>query len=238
MAHVSQNIPLHRFSLSVDRLNTPVDAAEFVKTTRPPGKMWNSFDLGGYLLFRLAPEIPVSIDGRNDTVYENSQFKEAIDAETNPERFEQLVETLKIGFIVQRYRGPGDPAFAFLEKSTTWSLVYWDDVAFVWVRNNLGPEFTRYAQRWRLDPIRPRLTLRRLMSDPRVGQDVALRTSLKAQVRRAPNALISHVLWGLYSRAIGHFEAYEQERIWVNTRAEAWGLPMRLPALKRIAISK
>jgi hypothetical protein len=47
------------------RRDFPVDAVRWIRATRPPGPVYNTFDWGGYLLWEL-PEYPVSIDGRAD----------------------------------------------------------------------------------------------------------------------------------------------------------------------------
>jgi hypothetical protein len=43
----------------------PVDAANFLRTVKPPGPLYNDFNWGGFLSWYLA-EYPVAIDGRND----------------------------------------------------------------------------------------------------------------------------------------------------------------------------
>ena len=49
---------------------------------------------------------------------------------------------------------------------------------------------------------------------------------------RNPDALVSHILMGLYYRSSGQNSAYTAEREWVRTRAEDLGLPIRLPLSK------
>ena len=44
----------------------PVDAAAFVQRTHPAGKLFNSYNFGGYLLWALYPDYPVYVDGRTD----------------------------------------------------------------------------------------------------------------------------------------------------------------------------
>jgi hypothetical protein len=47
------------------RETMPVDAVAFIKQKSPPGRLFNSYNWGGYLLWEL-PEYPVFIDGRTD----------------------------------------------------------------------------------------------------------------------------------------------------------------------------
>ncbi len=44
----------------------PQKAADWILETRPTGNMFNSFNWGGYLIWRLYPDYPVYIDGRPD----------------------------------------------------------------------------------------------------------------------------------------------------------------------------
>jgi hypothetical protein len=44
----------------------PVRAAEYIRSTRPPGELFNSYNWGGYLAWTLYPAYRVYIDGRTD----------------------------------------------------------------------------------------------------------------------------------------------------------------------------
>ncbi len=44
----------------------PADAVAFLQQTRPPGPMFNSYNIGGYLMYHLWPDYPVFVDGRTD----------------------------------------------------------------------------------------------------------------------------------------------------------------------------
>ena len=43
----------------------PLEAVSFVRSQRPPGRLFNSYNWGAYLMWAL-PEYPVFIDGRTD----------------------------------------------------------------------------------------------------------------------------------------------------------------------------
>lgn len=74
------------------REKLPVQVIEFLQDAVPPGPMFNSYNLGGYLMFAL-PDYPVYVDGRTD-LYKNTflthylivsiggaDWREALDAE-------------------------------------------------------------------------------------------------------------------------------------------------------------
>lgn len=109
----------------------PVAAASFIEDHRLPGPLYNHFDWGGYLIWRL-PNWPVSIDGR-----------------TNLHNTGRVLQTLKT------WKGQGDWAsdpelsaagvvlaerdFALtqlLRLDPRFELVYEDNIAVVFVRSN------------------------------------------------------------------------------------------------------
>ncbi|MBI4770455.1 MAG: hypothetical protein HY784_08620, partial [Chloroflexi bacterium] len=53
----------------------PAGAAEFVAESRPPGPMFNSYNWGGYLVWRLYPDYPVFVDGRTE-LYPNEYLED------------------------------------------------------------------------------------------------------------------------------------------------------------------
>jgi hypothetical protein len=44
----------------------PVEAANFIAEHQPPGKLFNEYTWGGYLMYRFKPTPVVFVDGRND----------------------------------------------------------------------------------------------------------------------------------------------------------------------------
>ena len=78
----------------------PVEAVEWVRENRPPGKMFNDYNWGGYLMWHLR-EYPVFIDGRTD-LYGDPILDEYIKILQVGNDFQQLVEKRDIGFFLLR----------------------------------------------------------------------------------------------------------------------------------------
>lgn len=115
---------------SVERalgLNYPLGALEFLAAESPDGKLFNSYNWGGYLIFH-APELPVFIDGRTD-LYRNF-LGEYTEAAFGGPRWRDVFERHKIGSaLIER----DSPLAARLEAADDWTLAYQDAVASVYL---------------------------------------------------------------------------------------------------------
>jgi hypothetical protein len=60
VTHVAQNQPL------AEAQHFPLRAAVFLEADPPAGPIFNHYDWGGYLIWKLYPRTPVFIDGRAD----------------------------------------------------------------------------------------------------------------------------------------------------------------------------
>ena len=115
-------------NLAEFRKTLPVDAVEFLKAQRPPGRLFNSYNWGGYLLWEL-PEYPVFIDGRTDLYTDEltGEWLQVIRAETG---WQDTLDRWQVRLILLE---PGMPVVAYL-PAQGWQLLYQDDVAVVYGR--------------------------------------------------------------------------------------------------------
>lgn len=105
----------------------PVDAVNFIKETKPEGRLFNSYNWGGYLLWNL-PEYPVFIDGRTD-LYDDELIGEWIKVVKGETGWEKTLEEWEVKIILIE---PGMSLTSMLEKG--WVKEYEDKMAQVWVR--------------------------------------------------------------------------------------------------------
>lgn len=205
----------------------PVDAASFVKNHPPPGKMWNPLDLGGYLLFALAPDIKVFVDGRSDTLYPRPFFMESLEAQRNPAVLSRQLERHDIGFAVLDVRGPRQAFHRAFYGHPDWVLVYWDDLCAVMVRRTADSE--KYLRRFGYRELRIDSALDRLMqwqSDPHRAE---LARDVLVNLERAPRSIWAHTLAMLVFRASGDAPAYQEQRKIIIHLARERGLQLDLP---------
>lgn len=137
------------FGFTVDRRILPVDATDWIAEHRPPGQMLNSETFGGFLAWRLGPEVRIFIDGRNE-VFADVQ-RQLYLAEKDQALWNQLLDQYEIGYALLSYANPmqeilvpgtdGEPPKTLRRPFAAshfprrhWGLVYWDDTAMVYVR--------------------------------------------------------------------------------------------------------
>jgi len=116
-----------------DRGFLPVDAAEFVASAHPRGRMYNFMPFGGYLALRLWPEQRVLTDGRGALAREPELIEAITRATASADGFAALDREFHFDWaVVSAREGEGfNPGLAL---SPEWALLYLDDVAAVYAR--------------------------------------------------------------------------------------------------------
>jgi hypothetical protein len=106
----------------------PVGAADFIQTHRYAGPLYNHFDWGGYLIWRL-PHLPVAIDGRTN-IYGVDKTKQSLDVWFGKPRWNSDAELTAAGVIVAQI---DQPLTSLLKMDSRFDLVYEDKLAAVFV---------------------------------------------------------------------------------------------------------
>lgn len=108
----------------------PVAAVEYLQAHPPTGRMFNSYNWGGYLVWTLYPDYPVFVDGRTD-LYGDKILQKYLDVVRADQNWGQVLNDYDVNFIVVEFNSllakllVGDP---------DWSQVYADSMAIVFVR--------------------------------------------------------------------------------------------------------
>jgi hypothetical protein len=226
VAHYELNVPSGYRGLGVFEGEVPVDLAGFLRANRPPGHLFHSFDFGGYLLYALAPETKVLIDGRNDTVYDDAHFEAVTDAERSPVAFAALDRRYAFAVAAFKWGHPGDARGAFLAGNPDWALVYWDDLSTVYAHRGRAPEL---AARLGYRALRVDSAFARA-KEPTGGPGDALFVSdLERNAREAPRSARAHYLLAMARRARGDEDGARQEAVLVAEIADAKGFAFAPP---------
>jgi hypothetical protein len=111
------------------RKSLPVGAVEYLKTAGLPGRLFNSYNWGGYLLWAL-PEYPVFIDGRTD-LYNDEVIDEWLQVVWAEPDWEETVTRWDVKLVLLE---PGMLISRLLEVNQDWEQVYEDDLAVIYKR--------------------------------------------------------------------------------------------------------
>lgn len=113
----------------------PIAATEFLLLEQLPAPLYNSYDWGGYLMWRLYPDYLVFVDGRSNSL-DTFNASSAVDSR-RPE-WSQLLDDYKINTVMTRtcFYDTGAPLNLIdgLTRHPGWALIYGDDTALLFVR--------------------------------------------------------------------------------------------------------
>jgi hypothetical protein len=108
----------------------PVAAAEYLARAQPSGPLYNPYEWGGYLVWRLYPEYPVYIDGRTD-IYSAEFFSEYLRLAAGLPDWNQILAGHGVRLMLVQ---TGSPLASLAATADDWQRVYADAVAEVYER--------------------------------------------------------------------------------------------------------
>lgn len=114
-----------------EKESMPYEAVQFIQTEKPPGPMFNSYNWGGYLIFRLWPGYPVYVDGRTD-LYDDAFLREYLSVHLAKDGWQALLDEREIQLVVIE---ANSVLAKFLRLEPGWQEVYHDQMAAVFTRN-------------------------------------------------------------------------------------------------------
>ena len=126
LAHVG----IIHFEFSKTRF--PVAAVEFLKREAITGNIFNLDEFGDYMIFAAWPQYRVFIDGRSD-MYGASRIKDYRKIADGQPEWQETIDKYDISWV---FFDPRSPIAAILKSQNNWSLIYSDEVASIFVRNN------------------------------------------------------------------------------------------------------
>lgn len=109
----------------------PMDAVSYIQEQSPPGKIFNSYNWGGYLLWAL-PEYPVFVDGRTD-LYNDELIDEWVLVMRAGDGWQDVLDQYGVNLILIE---AGSTLDRVLEREQGWERVYQDDLSVVYIRNH------------------------------------------------------------------------------------------------------
>ncbi len=113
-------------------------ATDFIASENIGGTMFNTYGIGGYLIYRGYPDRKVFIDGRN-VDYGFDYMARAYAAGVDASRWKELEDTYNFTYAIVDYdaiqREKDLPYSTILDKDKQWPLVYLDDWVAVYLKD-------------------------------------------------------------------------------------------------------
>ncbi len=172
----------------VNEYQLPVAAANFIEANHLKGPLFNLYNEGGYLIWRLWPKEKVFIDGRSE-VFGSEQIRELFTIVGALPGWEKLVdEKYKINYFILAYWPESlaksiQPLVLNLVKKD-WQLVFWDDAAIIFARHN--EENQTLIEKYALQHVNP-------FRDPKkipLEEAKAAAEEIEQLLERSPKSLI------------------------------------------------
>jgi hypothetical protein len=117
----------YRWGWGVDESKFPVAAANLLSTGRLPGRLYNDYSSGSYLIYRLPPEVGVFQDGRLQAY--PAEFMAQFNSQFSQEEWPGLLKKYGVNTALVKL-----PALNTLFSSDEWGMVFWDDRRAILVR--------------------------------------------------------------------------------------------------------
>jgi tetratricopeptide (TPR) repeat protein len=116
--------------------NYPEMTVNFLKEHNVQGNIFNDYGYGGYLIWNLWPDIPVFIDGRTPTIYDQDFLWLYSIGQQRKEVWEKVAERYGIDIVlINDYRESGYFVFSYwLDENENWMLVAFDDVSSLYLK--------------------------------------------------------------------------------------------------------
>lgn len=108
----------------------PVAAVDWLKENPPTGRMFNEFDWGGYLLYRLWPGQKIFMDGHTH-IYGDILSREYVDVMMRSPSWQNILDSYQVEWAILRHDNP----LASVLLDWGWRKLYDDDTATILSRS-------------------------------------------------------------------------------------------------------
>jgi hypothetical protein len=124
------SLTLSQINRQIESDDLPRAAVAFIAAERPPGPLFNSYNWGGYILFKLWPDYPIYIDGRTD-LYQNDFIRRYLTVMAGEAGWEQTLTDDRINLVLVE---SGSGLAKALANQAGWRQLYHDELAVLFAR--------------------------------------------------------------------------------------------------------
>jgi hypothetical protein len=100
----------------------PYHMVAYLESTAKPGRIFNNYEVGGFLIYMLSPDSKVFIDGRTNILYPASHYRSYLRAKRDPGYFQEIAESQDIDYAVLN---TSDHSVEVMQQAN-WSLDFVD----------------------------------------------------------------------------------------------------------------
>ncbi len=212
------------------------DAEAFVSRVRIQGKMFNTYGIGGYLIYTGYPHRKVYIDGRN-VDYGFDFMAKTFAAQTSKEKWQEITDHYGITYALIDYDAikekDGIPFSRYLDTDPNWPLVYVDDWTAVYVKR--VPTNAKIIDQYAYSQIQ----VQKLESNALLGgsaDTVILEKELRRAVSDSPGSVKAR--WALAELLMGQGKNDEAKNILQDAQKVQSNRPQTYALLAGIASAK
>lgn len=108
----------------------PASAIAYIQQQHPPGRIFNSYEWGGYLIWHLYPEYRVFVDGRAD-VYGDTFLEEFVHTYRAENDWRDVLRRFHVNTVILP---PHAPLAILLQEEPSWQTAFGDQQAVILVR--------------------------------------------------------------------------------------------------------
>lgn len=184
---VRQEAPARRIAFQANFDVYPEALAQFLRGRGATGRLLNGYDDGGYLAYRLAPDVRMAIDGRALNFYDNETFYFVRQARQRAEAFRAFARRHRPTLVSTE---PGAPLCRALADDKDWRPAYLDHRRVLFYRVAAYPEWRGFRV---LDACRPQASIHERCPGP---AGAALLDEVEAFRSEAPTVALAHALSG------------------------------------------
>jgi hypothetical protein len=189
------------FALGADERVVPVAAVDFAKAHHLDGPVLDSFEFGGYLVYR---GVPVLVDGRLDTIYPPAFVATCIQAERNP----AMLARLPLADVGWALGSNNEQRFThrYLFRDPAWAEIFWSEAASVYVRRDRHPELVPLAFA-AIDPSAPELAAANAVRSGSSARVAQARDELSRMLAASPTSVRANRALAVYFHLLGRTDA-------------------------------
>lgn len=190
--------------------NYPHVTVNFLKEHDIQGNLFNHYNFGGYLIWHLWPNIPVFIDGRAVTIYDQEFFWRYKMSFLEKRSRDKVFEKYDIGVVlVEDNRETGYNSFFFgLDEDDEWRLVAFDDVSNLYMRK--GNRYDELIEQYEFRYLRPSDITMQYVKERREDQRYLkeIEREIHMACKRFPQEFYPYYYLGVYHRIYGNPEHF------------------------------